>query len=415
MPCSDACKQQPNQRTHLLPRLMNDNQDNHPVNKLTWLQQIRAYFTIGTHSGKIPELDGIRAIAIIMVMLHHFSFIYREVSNSFYRQAIITPLKNFMNNGWLGVDLFFVLSGFLIVRHLLRKQSDNLKTDHKNFFLKRILRTFPLYYAIIILLVSGVLPSYMGQISLNELLIHVFFLQDYMGSEILTPLWSLATEEKFYLLSPLLVWWITKLKPTQGIVLLLALMTLLIMIRTLHIHLSSDSHSYFQFFWLYRAPFQYAVTGILAGVLVAWLNEKTNGKPGVVLVSLSVVIAMVLLTRIDSTTTESAMALHLMHTGLIAAFALWVWAAVSYSGSRWMGWLTGRFLRIIAILSYAMYLVHNTVFKWVYQLHKDWVYSETAWVHATTFFAIYLLLTAGISLALHYLIEKPFLLLKQRY
>jgi peptidoglycan/LPS O-acetylase OafA/YrhL len=375
---------------------------------------LRRYLSLGARPGGIPELDGIRALAIIMVLLYHFGQAYRNLYGSYFRQVIPEPLVNVFNNGWLGVDLFFVLSGFLIMRHLLKQPEPPNRNRLRVFFLKRMLRTFPLYYAIILLIVLGVLPSAFQQLTVQELMIHVFFLQDYLGTQILVPLWSLATEEKFYLLSPLLAALLMRKTAKTGIIIVLFVMAVLVLLRTWMMTQDTTPHHYEAFFWQFRAPFHFAVLGILAGVMVAWLSSRTQHQPHPLLVWTSVLTSVVIFTTIDTLSTSNVQVLNGLHLWMTFNFMVWVWAARSCSGHRWMTWLTGRSLRIIAVLSYALYLVHNTVFPWVYQLHKKWVLSETAWFHALTFFAIYLAISILISLVLHYLVEKPFLRLKDR-
>src|SRR5580658_4061441 len=85
---------------------------------------------------KIPQLDGVRGIAILIVILH----------NSLYKFPSL-PLQSLFSYGWMGVDLFFVLSGFLITGILIdTKQS---KFYFKNFYARRCLRILPLYYLVL--------------------------------------------------------------------------------------------------------------------------------------------------------------------------------------------------------------------------------------------------------------------------
>src|SRR6201993_3521040 len=85
---------------------------------------------------KIPQLDAVRGIAILVVLVHNLS------GFSF------PPLSLITNYGWMGVDLFFVLSGFLITGILLdSKSSENY---FRNFYARRCLRIWPLYYAVLL-------------------------------------------------------------------------------------------------------------------------------------------------------------------------------------------------------------------------------------------------------------------------
>jgi peptidoglycan/LPS O-acetylase OafA/YrhL len=96
---------------------------------------------LGTH---IPALDGLRGLAILLVMLHHFTF-YGGMG----RTVIIDRLFYVIGMaGWCGVDLFFVLSGFLITGILL----DAKGGEHffRNFYMRRSLRIFPLYYGFLV-------------------------------------------------------------------------------------------------------------------------------------------------------------------------------------------------------------------------------------------------------------------------
>ena len=85
---------------------------------------------------RIPQLDAVRGLAILLVMVHNISLKYP----AFHSQQ-------WFSNGWMGVDLFFVLSGFLITGILLdTKRSDGY---FKNFYVRRCLRIWPLYYSLI--------------------------------------------------------------------------------------------------------------------------------------------------------------------------------------------------------------------------------------------------------------------------
>jgi peptidoglycan/LPS O-acetylase OafA/YrhL len=153
------------------------------------------------------HLDGVRGVAILAVLaLHLFRFSQASPGWMF--------LDRFTRAGWLGVDLFFVLSGFLITRILLRARE---KPHYfRNFYMRRVLRIFPAYYLYLLvagLLIPMLLSSWDGR-PLGEwwpaLLAYVPNLLEAVRGD-WTPriemdhLWSLAVEEQFYLLWPLAV------------------------------------------------------------------------------------------------------------------------------------------------------------------------------------------------------------------
>jgi peptidoglycan/LPS O-acetylase OafA/YrhL len=157
----------------------------------------------------MPILDGVRGVAILMVMLRHF--VYGATSTTFLGGAILSVC----NLGVLGVDLFFVLSGFLITGILLRTRSD--AHYFRNFYARRALRIFPLYYAYLIFYFGFVTrfthfdraraaeaASYQGWIWLYATNILICVRGGYLVASI-NHFWTLAVEEHFYLVWPALV------------------------------------------------------------------------------------------------------------------------------------------------------------------------------------------------------------------
>src|SRR6185369_17123224 len=153
-------------------------------------------------STMIPGLDGLRAIAFLLVFALH---------------------TNYLQMGWVGVSLFFVLSGYLITGILLDMKK---KLPRREYFIKfygrRFLRIFPLYYFYLILLAIFILilpslklnllnaelgPHYFNQIWVAALYVYDFFHASafFERSRFFVHLWSLSVEEQFYLLWPLLI------------------------------------------------------------------------------------------------------------------------------------------------------------------------------------------------------------------
>lgn len=152
----------------------------------------------------IPELDGLRGIAILMVVAFHCSIVLTLVAGPVKQmRALFVP-------GWTGVDLFLVLSGFLITGILL--ESKGSPSYFRRFYLRRVLRIFPVYY-VALLVCLGLLGSVLIPESLrlwNVYLTYGLHLSNWLslgGLEIpaLNHFWSLALEEQFYLCWPLAV------------------------------------------------------------------------------------------------------------------------------------------------------------------------------------------------------------------
>ncbi|HZL35167.1 MAG TPA: acyltransferase [Tepidisphaeraceae bacterium] len=157
-----------------------------------------------------PALDGLRGTAILAVLVCHHSALIPNTHG----------LADLLDNGWAGVDLFFVLSGFLITGILF----DAKGTPHyfRNFYARRSLRIFPLYYGflaalLLLLLLVRFLPGNLGG-GLDRLWAPQPWLWTYTANfwigaqkqwttstESIIPLWSLSVEEQFYLIWPLVV------------------------------------------------------------------------------------------------------------------------------------------------------------------------------------------------------------------
>ena len=160
----------------------------------------------------IPGLDGLRAVAFLIVFFFH--------------------TRN-LPFGWMGVQLFFVLSGFLITDILLRMKE---KLPQREFFIKfygrRFLRIFPLYYFYLLLLAGlvfvlpplniGLLNAELGKSFINQIWVAAFYMYDFFHASVFfersrffTHLWSLSVEEQFYLLWPLLIFLVPRQKFKQ--------------------------------------------------------------------------------------------------------------------------------------------------------------------------------------------------------
>jgi peptidoglycan/LPS O-acetylase OafA/YrhL len=142
------------------------------------------------------SLDGLRCISILAVIWHH--------------TGIHAGGLNLARQGYLGVDLFFAISGFLITTLLLRERERFGSISLRDFYIRRTLRIFPLYYAVVLIYVVLVLALERGTPAGRDFLKNLPYFLTYTanwfvvldGRVIFYFAWSLATEEQFYLVWP---------------------------------------------------------------------------------------------------------------------------------------------------------------------------------------------------------------------
>jgi peptidoglycan/LPS O-acetylase OafA/YrhL len=159
----------------------------------------------------VPALDGIRGLAIVAVLMRHVAYVFMQ-HGSITRWFL--PVFQF---GMWGVDLFFVLSGFLITGILIDTRAATNRA--RSFYGRRILRIFPVYYLTIAVVFVGEhfspwIKTAANLQNLPDHLSYLFYFQNFIPmwhhglypESIIGPFWSLAIEEQFYLIWPMVVW-----------------------------------------------------------------------------------------------------------------------------------------------------------------------------------------------------------------
>ena len=152
---------------------------------------------------RIRELDVLRGIAVLLVLFSH-------LAGRIPLSAATAPLWALHNAGWAGVDLFFVLSGFLVSGLIFQEHLNTGGFRIRRFFLRRGLKIYPAFY--VFLLLTGLLvPSWADfahpapRVWFSE----IFFVQNY-GHRMWQHTWSLAVEEHFYLLIALVMFFLVQ-------------------------------------------------------------------------------------------------------------------------------------------------------------------------------------------------------------
>jgi len=179
----------------------------------------------------LHALDGLRALAVLCVLLFHCAIFSAYATPAHEAAGKLALGQRVLLNLWSGVDVFFVLSGFLIGGILLRDLATSGRVFYASFFVRRSLRIFPIYYFYLLLTLVAVAPyaprlySYLwGTVDVAALWANSWTNFLYLNNYLLAPgeanplswSWSLCIEEHFYILLPPLLW-ATLRSPNKGL------------------------------------------------------------------------------------------------------------------------------------------------------------------------------------------------------
>jgi peptidoglycan/LPS O-acetylase OafA/YrhL len=306
-----------------------------------------------------PELDGIRGLALLAVMLSHGGpLILRD---GFLSKVIVYA----MVPGWSGVELFFVLSGFLITGILLKTKS--AENYFSSFYARRFLRIFPIYYfALTLGLVVAAHHSWWNaQLPplLKTRIAYYFYLQNWpifwrhglaMPGNVFGHFWSLAVEEQFYLVWPLVIW----LLPENAVLWLCACG--LISALPFRVYMV---HRYAEDFTAMTLTGS-RVDGLLVGVMLAIFLRRGQIPIRWIAVMLAFGGSIIVYIALFHHTELIATYLYMPTIG-ISGFS-WLAGgllALSQHPIGWLRWLlTTKWLRATGRYSYGMYIYHIPVF-----------------------------------------------------
>ena len=335
-------------------------------------------------SSYIPSLDGIRAFAILLVFISH--------------------LKNKNALGGFGVTLFFFLSGYLIVTLLRREAEREGWISLKMFYARRVLRIFPPCYLVVaVALLLNLMGIVRGGHSPAGILAECFYFTNYYeiagGNAIprgTTVLWSLAVEEHFYLVFPLLYILLRRFnpKPIQQVLILSWLCVVILIWRLMliiHFH-ATDIRT--------NMATDTRFDSILFGCILAIYGNPVMDRTRVperawkwILLPISIAaLSLSLLIKNDIFRETQQYTLQ-----GIALFPVFI-TAVRYP--RWLAFrvLNLRAVRFLGVLSYTLYLVHYIVISTV----NYWIHSG---ILVRTILS--LIISLLVTIAIYYLVERP--------
>jgi len=332
------------------------------------------------------SLDGLRALAILPVLWHHTP------------SAI--PGWPITTRGFIGVDLFFIISGFLIVTLLLRELRRHGSVSLRNFYIRRFLRIFPAYYLMLLIVgaTAFLAPGKSANVIGHDLFFAAFYLSNLVPmNSILAITWSLAAEEQFYLVAPLAI------KSARR--------ALLPLLAAAYVLVSLPPFGYFPSVALPSFFRETTYGPILLGVMLARLLDdercfawlyRVAGWRGAPLLALALLLALLNYPNADISGWHRLF-IHWAMLALIASCAI-----REANALRWF--LTLAPVRRIGRVSYGIYLYHLIVAHFV---AKAITAGGIGWSHAA-FVGTALATWAVAELSYRYY-ETPFLAMKTRF
>jgi len=347
----------------------------------------------GLSRRKIPSLDGLRAVAVILVIFYHL-------------KVPFTPEGR-------GVLTFFVLSGFLITWMMLQESERNDSISIRDFYVRRVLRIFPAFYVYLVVafaatwLTQGwpsgsILGDYLSALTYTSN--YRFALMPHVDHAV-RHTWALSVEEQFYLLWP---WFLAAFqrdlrKLTYWLIAVIVLVDVYRIVWFFHFHANDD--------WLTYA-FHSRIDHLLVGCLLAVLLKRgalmrfwnlLTARTWFSLIPLALIVLSIALAfrfhfpyKFGVGFVVDPFLTAILLVQLIAMGDTWLW-----------GWLNWRLIRYLGQVSYGMFLYHMMVNRLVIDLFG----RHSLWIHVPAVIAGAALVGAG---SFH-LVEQRFLRLKSRF
>ncbi len=350
-------------------------------------------------NNRVREIDFLRGLAVLLVVFFHY------------------PSISYLNKvGYMGVDLFFVLSGYLISGLLFKEYLKFGDVHSGRFLIRRGFKIYPLFYLFIGITIACRIHYHEG-IHLRDLLGELTFTRNYIGG-FWAHTWTLCVEEHFYFSIAFVMLYIKKdhlhnVKKANRLFLVLLIAGTLLEFMNAVLE-KTVGENYFFNDWARRAQTQYCFDSLLYGVFISYNllfnKERLEGyfKKHVRWLTVLSVLVITL-----ASMNHNLYFLAFRNTLLYLAFGnillLFLTGTVRFSNirSRPVNWFTLLFSSV-GVYSYSIYLFHPFIRDYVMHRHPDWDGSRFS-------FTIYLCLSILIGVIFTKIIEFPMLKIRDKF
>jgi peptidoglycan/LPS O-acetylase OafA/YrhL len=380
------------------------------------------FFDLDLLDNRYPALHGLRVLAIVSVVQFHVTWIFAgEQGIALDGDWITSSLAVFF-----GMDLFFILSGFLIGSILLRSVETEGSQRVVRFYLRRIFRTFPSYYVVLTVLA---LTTALTVLQRRHLIFEYTYLTNFVSlrrDDILMFWgWSLALEEQFYLTVPLLFVVLYHLRSDRArLALLLALWISGLGVRLWMFYHFAPWSDYALYGALYFRTYTRFDT-LIAGIFLAFVHQRWREPIGRwlvdpfhrALVALPSLACLWLLLRPWMFGTEYVQIVHVFSWGTITSLMYFGLLILLLHGDGLIQRaLSAPLFRRVATLGYGVYLVHipvcdHLIVPVARALQHRHVTMLLVWPACLV---ALMLVSLGVSYLLHVFVEKPSLRIRER-
>lgn len=364
------------------------------------------------NKNRIFGLDVVRALAISLVVFSHLYYLIDS------QDAFLISISGLA--GYLGVEIFFVLSGFLIGTMLLKQfLNDDFSFSNIVIFLKRRwFRTLPNYF-LVLSIVLCIAYFYEIDLQWNSLWRYLFFLQNFESYSItiFVESWSLSVEEWTYVLVPIVLWWVTKIKGNKKMIFLVTVLGLIAIFHGLRFwHFYTESITDMNV-WnaALKSTVIYRIDSILYGFLVAWFYRFFTEKLEKFRVYFFIIAVHLVFFQY---VVMNVLGFDLINTPLYYQVFYFTFSSITIALGLplFVFWKSGKGIIaqatvFLSNISYSVYLLHYSVISYVF---KSYLLNRNTPLSSIFVISIYLFIIVLLSFVMRRFYEKPILQYRDR-